>query len=90
MNDVAMTLRPLRVLGALGAGMVAPLLLTAVIHAGSHHYRLWKAGGVWCGTMAPDGMITEAYGVETCVVPGGRVSLVGGVRGGRVRCRLVG
>jgi hypothetical protein len=63
---VPTTVRPLRVVGAVAAGVVALLLLTTAIHAGGHHYRLWRAGGVWCATMAPDGMVTEAYGVEAC------------------------
>lgn len=60
------TVRPLRVVGAIAAGGVALLLLTAAIQGGSHHYRLWRAGGVWCVTLSPDGTITEAYGVEAC------------------------
>lgn len=69
MKDVLITpptVRPLRVVGAIAAGVVALLLLTTAIHAGSHPYRLWRAGGVWCVTMAPDGTVTEAYGVEAC------------------------
>ncbi|QQE64146.1 hypothetical protein GFS31_08250 [Leptolyngbya sp. BL0902] len=46
--------------------MVAVMLLTTAIHAGSHQYRLWRAGGVWCATLSPDGTVTEAYGVEAC------------------------
>ncbi|WP_198806954.1 hypothetical protein [Leptolyngbya sp. BL0902] len=60
------TVRPLRVVGAVGAGVVAVMLLTTAIHAGSHQYRLWRAGGVWCATLSPDGTVTEAYGVEAC------------------------
>ncbi|MBD2428944.1 hypothetical protein [Phormidium sp. FACHB-1136] len=60
------TIRPLRVVGAVAAGVVALLLLTAALHAGGHHYQLWLAGGVWCATLAPDGTITESYGVEAC------------------------
>jgi len=59
------TIRPLPVVGAVVAGVVA-LLLTTALHAGGHHYRLWRAGGVWCATLAPDGTITESYGVEAC------------------------
>ncbi|MBD2425401.1 hypothetical protein [Phormidium sp. FACHB-1136] len=69
MKDVPITLttiRPLRVVGAVAAGGVALLLLTTALHAGGHHYRLWRAGGVWCATMAPDGTVTESYGVEAC------------------------
>jgi len=54
------------VVGAVVAGVVALLLLMTALHAGGHQYRLWRAGGVWCATMAPDGTITESYGVENC------------------------
>lgn len=60
------TIRPLPVVGAVVAGVVALLLLMTALHAGGHQYRLWRAGGVWCATMAPDGTITESYGVENC------------------------
>jgi hypothetical protein len=54
------------VLGAIAAGAVLIVVGTFLIHEGSYQYRLWRADGVWCATMEPDGSTTMLFGVENC------------------------
>lgn len=60
------TVRPLRVLGAIAGGAVLIVVLTVIAFEGSYRYQLWRAGGVWCATMEPDGTITKSFGAEAC------------------------
>ena len=60
------TVRPLRVLGAIAAGAVLIFVSTFLIHEGSYQYRLWRAGGIWCAMLEPDGTITKSFGAENC------------------------
>lgn len=60
------TVRPLRVLGAIAAGAVLIVVGTFLAVEGGHRYQLWRADGVWCATLEPDGTITKSFGVENC------------------------
>ena len=60
------TVRPLWVLGAIAAGAVLIVVGTFLIVEVSYQYRLWRADGVWCATMEPDGSTTMLFGVENC------------------------
>lgn len=60
------TVRPLRVLGAI-AGITALIFVgTFLVSEGSYRYQLWRADGVWCATMEPDGTTTMAFEAENC------------------------
>jgi len=61
-----MTVRPLRVLGAIAAGAVLIAVSTFLWVEGSDRYKLWQADGVWCATLEPDGTVTKSYGAEAC------------------------
>jgi len=61
-----MTVRPLRVLGAIAAGAVLIVVSTFLWVEGSDRYQLWRADGVWCATLEPDGTITKSYGADAC------------------------
>jgi len=43
-----MTVRPLRVLGAIAAGAVLIAVSTVLLVEGIDRYQLWRADGVWC------------------------------------------
>ena len=60
------TVRPLWVLGAIAAGAVLIVVGTFLIVEVSYQYRLWRADGVWCATMEPDGTMTQSFGAENC------------------------
>jgi hypothetical protein len=60
------TVRPLRVLGAIAAGAVLIVAGTILVAEGSYRYKLWRADGVWCATMEPDGTTTMVFGAENC------------------------
>ena len=60
------TVRPLRVLGAIAAGAVLIVVTIVLAHEGGHRYRLWRADGIWCATMEPDGKMTQSFGAENC------------------------
>ncbi|MEL6384296.1 MAG: hypothetical protein AAFQ89_17935 [Cyanobacteria bacterium J06626_18] len=54
-----------------GGGLAALFLLVTLWVEGLHHYRVWKAKGVWCA-LGNDAMGWQrAYGEENCPeVPG--------------------
>ncbi len=60
------TVRPLRLLRAIAAGAVLIVVATVLIHEVSYQYRLWRADGIWCATMEPDGTMTQSFGAENC------------------------
>lgn len=60
------TVRPLRVLGAIAAGVVLIVVVPFLVVEGGHRYQLWRAGGVWCATIEPDGTGTKFYGADAC------------------------
>ena len=60
------TVRPLRVLSAISAGAVLVVAATFLAVEGGHRYQIWRADGVWCITMEPDGTTTMLLGVENC------------------------
>jgi hypothetical protein len=60
------TVRPLRVLGAIAAGAVLIVVGTFLFVEGSDRYQLWRAGGIWCATLEPDGTVTKSYGADAC------------------------
>lgn len=62
----AITVRPLRVLGAIAAGTVLIGVVTFLLVEVSDRYQLWRAGGIWCVTIEPDGTGTKFYGAEDC------------------------
>ena len=59
-------MRLLRVLGAIAAGAVLIVAATFLAVEGGHRYKIWRAGGVWCATMEPDGTTTMLFGAENC------------------------
>jgi hypothetical protein len=60
------TVRPLRVLGAIAASAVLIMVGTFLLVEVSDRYQLWRAGGIWCVTIEPDGTGTKFYGAEAC------------------------
>lgn len=60
------TVRPLRVLGAIAAGAVLIVLGTFLAVEGTYYYKFWRAGGIRCATMEPDGTTTLLFGAENC------------------------
>ncbi|MBE9111203.1 hypothetical protein IQ273_17500 [Nodosilinea sp. LEGE 07298] len=60
------TVRPLRVLGAIAAGAVLIVVGTFLVVEVGHRYQLWRANGVWCATLEPDGTVTQSFGAENC------------------------
>lgn len=62
----ATTVRPLRVLGAIAAGAVLIMVGTFLLVEGIDRYQLWRAGGIWCATLEPDGKVTKSFGADAC------------------------
>lgn len=60
------TVRPLRVLGAIAAGAILMFVSIFLVYEGIYQYRLWRAGGIWCGTLDPDGTFTQSFGADAC------------------------
>ena len=55
-----------RVAVALGVGLVTYFTLLTLGVEGLHHYRVWKADGVWCALGNDKDGWQRGYGEEDC------------------------